>query len=76
MYEQTMAQLIPMNRRAETSPAGDGLIAKWASSSIPAITWRIQAQRIVAYPEDFGLNRQQVRGLQRTLAERHQQMGQ
>ncbi len=41
---------------------------------ITAIEWCVRAQNVVAYPEDFGMNRQQVRGLERVLAERRQQL--
>ena len=40
------------------------------SISMAAIEWCVQAQRIVAYPADFGLTREQVSSLQRALAER------
>ena len=32
--------------------------------------WCREAQRIVAHPEDYGMNRQRVRGLERILARR------
>ena len=41
------------------------------STSIAAFEWGVQAQRIVAYPEDFGMTREQVGRLARTLAERY-----
>ena len=40
------------------------------SSTRPfAREWREQAQKVVAYPEDFGMSRRQVRSLARRLAQ-------
>jgi hypothetical protein len=38
------------------------------------IAWVISAQRIVDYPEDFGMSRAAVRPLARQLAERREQL--
>lgn len=40
------------------------------SISTAAFEWGVQAQRIVAYPEDFGMTREQVGSLARALAQR------
>ena len=38
--------------------------------SVNSDEWYVQAQRIIAYPADFGLTREQVGSLHRALAER------
>ena len=73
MDQQACAERILVARGKEGPRMNEIQIWTPTPISLEASDWCFQAQKIVAYPEDFGMTRQQVGGLARMLADRREQ---
>jgi hypothetical protein len=59
-----------MNPRMASRQPSPSSLKESASIASPATEWRFLAEKIVAYPQDFGMTRWEVDGLGRILAVR------
>ena len=59
-----------MNPQIAANQSSPSSLKDGASIASPTTEWRFLAQKIVAYPQDFGMTRRDVDGLGRILAAR------
>jgi hypothetical protein len=59
-----------MNPRISSGQPSPSSLKESASIASPTTEWRFLAEKIVAYPQDFGMTRRDVIGLGRILAAR------
>jgi hypothetical protein len=66
-----------VNQKSQGSQVEDSVLLPVAlpmKDDAVATEWCADAQNIVAYPEDYGMTREQVRGLRLLLAQRREQL--